>query len=409
MNSLIEQHNALPPSEDRTASQWGRRYVRFYFVALFVGTAIVCLDGYTQHDLWRMGDWLIHYNGHFVRRGFLGSLILCAADQIGTNPGIIVLLLQIFLYAVIFLFSYKLLDRDAETPRFLMLALSPFLFAFQLHDTGLSCRKELLFFVALAVLTWAKVRDKRSDATFLLICACYPFCILTHEMLAVFLPYLFAIHAVGRRITRKTLAFYGMAAIPSIVATGAALAAHQATAEEVTAMHQNLQQLGYAIGGGALECLTWSIRDGFSSVSSCIETDGYLWKYPLITAIIVLGYRPIRHRLALRFLPALFVSVSAVGTIALFVVAMDWGRFLYINLFSLFFLALAHPARSVQQAPGRYSVLWLLWLIPWRLPGYGPLGIWAAEIGELHPIPVLQPSIDLIAEIATLLFLLYEL
>src|SRR5882757_6868458 len=57
---------------------------------------------------WAIGDWLINYRGGFVRRGFTGEIALCIAHALHLSPSIVVLLMQLFFYAVIFYVIWKL-------------------------------------------------------------------------------------------------------------------------------------------------------------------------------------------------------------------------------------------------------------------------------------------------------------
>ena len=48
----------------------------FFIIFSFITTIAGSWVGYLVHHPFNMGDWLINYNAGFVRRGFLGSVII---------------------------------------------------------------------------------------------------------------------------------------------------------------------------------------------------------------------------------------------------------------------------------------------------------------------------------------------
>ncbi|EHL32856.1 hypothetical protein [Legionella drancourtii] len=58
-----------------------------YLSIIFLLTALGSWQAFLTHSTWHMGDWLINYQGGFVRRGFLGEFIYQLANYTTINPG----------------------------------------------------------------------------------------------------------------------------------------------------------------------------------------------------------------------------------------------------------------------------------------------------------------------------------
>ena len=46
----------------------------YFFALVFITTVTGALSGYLDHNPWKIGDWLINYQGGMIRRGFLGEV-----------------------------------------------------------------------------------------------------------------------------------------------------------------------------------------------------------------------------------------------------------------------------------------------------------------------------------------------
>ena len=84
----------------------------YFFALVFITTMVGALSGYLEHNPWKMGDWLINYQGGMIRRGFLGEVFYRLAHFTHINPGLYVYIFQIFFYAVFFFFAYALLKKQ---------------------------------------------------------------------------------------------------------------------------------------------------------------------------------------------------------------------------------------------------------------------------------------------------------
>ena len=95
-------------------------------------------------DGWVIGDWLINFSGGFVRRGFLGEIILHTSQISGLKLNRLVSLIQIVAFLVFCFVLFKLLQNKRVTFWYFYWFTFPAFLAFYIFDKAAVGRKEIL-------------------------------------------------------------------------------------------------------------------------------------------------------------------------------------------------------------------------------------------------------------------------
>lgn len=316
----------------------------YFFGLLFLTTIVGSFSGYLEHNSWKIGDWLINYQGGIVRRGLLGELFFHLACFTHINPGLYVVIFQIFFYFVFFLFAYLLIRKQCFLIPYAFLIFSPFIFTFQIIDLQGGYRKEIIYFALLAFIAWSEsTMKKRSfEKLFYMILLFYPLIILSHEMLLIFLPYLLVFYVLRTSLNTKNIVFLGLLLVPSIISFLVSVY-YSGTEAHVSKIFNSIANENYTLTGGAIYSLSGNIHTGFASVLNRLNNQHYIG-YIFITLIACTYYIPLLGKLNIivkksKLSFALMLS-SIFGSIGLFLVAVDWGRFIYIHFVSIFFILL---------------------------------------------------------------------
>ncbi|MBL4819526.1 MAG: hypothetical protein JKY98_00855 [Gammaproteobacteria bacterium] len=296
-----------------------------------------------------MGDWLINYQGGFIRRGLFGEIALILSSYADINTGLIVFLVQIVLYLVFFIFSYFLLKEQKLLTPYILLIFSPFIFAFQIHNVDGGFRKEIIYFALLSFVAWSSTRyqEKIFEKIVYGILLIYPLVILTHEMLAVFLPYIVAIYIVKLDLNVKRLVTLAVFISLSVVSFILALL-YPGTHEQVTLIFDSL--VDYSVEGGAISWLDKSASFGYNHLRAEFLSWGSIAGFSFTLVLSSLAYIPITKKIHLLFHnqeARYLILFSLIGTLPLFIVAVDWGRFVYIHLVSIFILSMLMPSNTL--------------------------------------------------------------
>ncbi len=385
-----------------------QKILPYFFALVFVTTVVGALSGYVEHNSWKMGDWVINYQGGMVRRGLLGEIIYQLAYFTDINPGIYATVFQIFFYAVFLFFSYALLKKQHILLPYALLIFSPFIFTFQINDLQGGFRKEIIYFAILAFVSWsAKTRDyKTFEKIFYIILFLYPAVILTHEMLVIYLPFLLVAYLSVVTLTKKKFFLILLLLIPSI---GSFLVAiyYSGTSIQVIEIFNSIAKENYPLEGGAIAALGKDTSLAIATVSKYINNKHYLY-YILLVPLAALAYIPIYGRLksiTKNKFSLFLILVSIIGSTGLFVVATDWGRFIYIPLVSIFLLSLIstqdiedHQGYTYNQSVNIFiAIFFIMYALFWHIPHWGsPKNAVAKNYKQINLVAFKNPYVKIL-------------
>lgn len=318
-----------------------QKYLKNYFIVIFITTITGAFYGYLINHQWKMADWLINYQGGMVRRGLLGEVVYRLSSITSINPGIYILVLQILFYGFFLFFSYLLLKKQKNLLPYALLIVSPFIFSFQINDLVGGFRKEIIYIAILSSIAWlAHVKEpKVFEKYFYVMLLLYPAVILTHEMLAIFLPYLLVVYISVVELNKKKIILLLLLLLLNIFSFLAAMH-YSGNAEQIQVILNSLSQANYTVGSGAITWLDQDAAFGINKVKAEFVSNSYIF-YLLSIAFASIAFIPLHKKVSdiiKNKLALLLVMTSMLGSIGLFLVAVDWGRFIYIHLISIFFL-----------------------------------------------------------------------
>jgi len=326
-----------------------RRVLPSFFILVFLSTAAGAVLGYLEFNNWTIGDWLINYQAGFVRRGFSGELIFRLSLFSGINAGLIAIVFQMFFYAVFLFFSLLILKERKVLFPFILLVFSPFIFMFQICDVHGGYRKEILYFALLSLLVWASLNLKPKTFTriFLGILAVFPLTVLSHEMLFFFMPYIPAVYFQREKQTpRNTIVVFSLVCLSILVFFFCV--SRKGTPDQVLGIQLSLVSAKYPVEGGAIAALAGTASGAMKHVAVMIARHHYLlYLFPLIfSSLAFIPVFSLNAKIKTNRLVSGLVLVSIIGSLTLFAVAVDWGRFIYIHLVSIFLFLLSHDPES---------------------------------------------------------------
>ena len=314
----------------------------YFFILVFITTIAGALSGYVEHNSWKMGDWLINYQGGMVRRGLLGEMLYQLSYLTHINPGLYVVMFQVFFYGIFLFFGYALLRQQRTLLPYAFLIFSPFIFTFQINDLQGGFRKEIIYLALLSFVVWSarNLNPKSFEKIFYVILLLYPIVILTHEMLAIYLPFILVAYVSSITLTKKKFILILILLLPSIISFLAAIH-YSGTPTQVAAIFSSIAQENYPLTGGAISWLDKDSSFGIAHVKEMIKDHNYVY-YIFLLPLAALAYIPIYEKLKSiteNKLSLVLILISVIGSVGLFIVAIDWGRFIYIPMVSLFLLS----------------------------------------------------------------------
>ncbi len=216
--------------------------------------------------------------------------------------------------------------------------------------------------------------------------------VLSHEGLAPFLLYLACAVMIAIRSMRRALILVLIPAL-AVAVTLVVVVHHRGSARAEQTICQSIEPAPAAVCSGSIRYLANDAVAARQDVEHDLHAYHYLLYYPLLSALGLIPLVGMFRRLwaaeRLRrdlILIACTGLVTLLASIPLFVYAMDWGRWIYIHMVSLFllllFLDVRQRALSPEMAPRNgpaffanhprwATVALVLYATCWNVPHYG--------------------------------------
>lgn len=329
------------------------------------------IQDFFKYQSYITGDWFINYANGIVRRGLFGEAVVKISQLSGADPIRILLigksLIFLLMCGSIFLLA---LVKGVGLIEILMLV-SPWALMFDLNDPLGSGRKEILLFASYVIFCFLEIFNstpskyfyKRWDFYFLLIV----FIILSfvHEGLVFFFQF-FYLPLFYRRGFNKSDFFCFF--VPYSVSIAILLALYfffKGNFETVVAIRTSLENLKInMVGFDAINLLAQAQPK---------PHNGFLKTYiPLIFLSFLPLYLYGKWTIRLRSHLGLLMLITIFFTTPLYVIAIDWGRWIHITALLFFILFYSLKDESSKGLTFTTIVLVIVIAIPyifyWRIP-----------------------------------------
>jgi hypothetical protein len=367
--------------------------VAFFFLAFFARTTLEAAP-WSKYHPWLIGDWLINYQGGFVRRGLIGEMLLRTSSLTGIEIGVLVVVLQMLLYLVFLARACSLSINSCFTPLNAMLIYSPAFILFPILDPFGGFRKEILLLVLLAMLCNRLANSSDKIPKYLPACigvACIVI-VLSHEMLIVYLPYVICPFIIyEKRLgtgARKTALFLISAAIMTVVVVVFGRVDKQAVIDICNSLKTSAPPdcLFPDSVKGAITFLDKDVTYAHSYMLTHNSTPTLL----VYAVCAILGFTPVVLKLRSKrfkeslannnaqFWLAVCIGSALVSSLPLLWIVADYGRIIYIHVACLSLLTLM-STQEPSSVPLRFHFsvshigIWLLaflFISSWRLFHY---------------------------------------
>jgi hypothetical protein len=313
-----------------------------------------------------IGDWTISYAGGFVRRGLFGTLLLRWFPD-GAEALLALWLIQTALYAAMFgvVLHWVMLVRQPS--RWVMLFLSPAFLMFGVNDLGGTHRKEIIALAALMLLGNSVAVSRHVKLTALIALGLFTGAAFSHELNALLVaPFIILLtwakeaEKVSARFHHLVASSFGGVAIAGVVA--AVLAPGTIGQQEAICRDLLQRGLAEALCQGSLTYLGASAGEAVAMVSDNVFYAVLIHAVPVALIVMALSFVPwARENIRL-------LLVANAGIVPLFVIAVDWGRWIMIAATVTTVLVFVGSVREGSQ-PDEVPLNWvLIYILSWRVP-----------------------------------------
>ena len=318
-----------------------RRHTLKLFLLIGITTILLAIENYHDYHAYKIGDWLINYQVGFIRRGFFGEFLFILHEISGFDLGSILIFFQTVTYLLVFTLIYKLIKINDSYFNYSLILISPFFLFFHIADYQAGFRKEILYFLILSYLIYLSHINKESfTKMFYLSVIFFPLLILTHEMLALYLPYLLIAYFMMNKINYINSLKILLALVPSGIAFLFAVS-YEPNSVQINEMVRIISAI-YPVEPSGILWLDKNLYEAFEYTSQTIRNDYYVF-YLFLLLLMTFSLIPLKNKIKIIFhenINIFLFIIMMIGTVVLSLVAIDWGRFIYIHVFSLILLTL---------------------------------------------------------------------
>ena len=332
------------------------KFLTFYFfILIIIGSIFNLLKNKTYYNVWTIGEWLINYQGGFVRRGLFGSIIYKLSQIFNLSPIVI-----IHISTLLFFVSFLYLLKDSKKYFSTVFLFSPIVSLAPLLGNYL-VRKDVSGIVAYAICTNLITKNNKFP-NFLLVNLISCLSILNHESYVFYsVPSLLLLHFASSQNTLESKnnfskIFKAIIFILPTVIVALIVFYFKGNNEIALKINESWLDLSYIIKdfqffnpffpSGAIGSLSWTLNKGISlplSTLNSFDGGGLIW-IPAIWMLLIFICAQIfigdKDKLNIKFkLSALLLQLTFISP--LFILGWDFGRWIFLWISSSIFLTIA--------------------------------------------------------------------
>ena len=320
--------------------------ISFVFIFIFVRFYSFVED----YSSWQYADWLINYQGGFVRRGLFGEIFFNIYKLFSIRLDLIVFLFVIFLYVVFSYYLIKSLKYLEISKLNILIILSPGFFLYPIMNSEVIGRKDILLIATISYLIFLFDKIKINFQLPVILISIVTLS-LTHTGFLFYAPYLICLYFLSK--ASKNIKFTNLD-IVSIIFTMIFLyiliynfTGSQAHVLEICKSIKNF----ISNECGKADMIAWIAKDTSEYISTkTLSGYSFFLKNLLIYSIsFLLVYIFIFIRLFYsifktsesyinKFNPLFLFLALFVLTLPIYLIGIDWGRYIYLSYSCTFFL-----------------------------------------------------------------------
>jgi hypothetical protein len=312
---------------------------------------------------WTISDWLINYQGGFIRRGLPGQIAFSLGHFLHVSPVFFAALFYLSLLLALVIAFRSLALATSYNVWVLALIVSPATLSFAILHPQAGFRKEIIFLSALALFALLLRKSQRSSlwvVVFMTIVLTVG--TLSHEVVIFYSPYFFAALILGGRSVPRALRecvipFAAGAAVLYVCSTH--LGNYEVAAKVCSSLGYKLLVPGSTeiCSSGAIPYLTKSREAAQAEAFALIREHRYWATYPFFAALalvpaigesLVLARSGLNREMRVLWITA---AITLAASLPLFAFGIDWGRWIYIHVFSIAMLLMLADARARAEKP----------------------------------------------------------
>ncbi len=308
-------------------------------------------------------DWIINYEGGYIRRGLLGEVSINLSNFLNLNIKYIFLLMHSSIYLIFHLLFYKFFHQFTKNYVFCIFCFSPLVFLYPIATFEAFARKEIFYITFFLLNCFLLIKINNRNITFfstnLLVILSY----LIHESSLFFLIFFYFSYFIFLKKNNYKIRLSEISFIIIVYSILLYLLTLPVTDEKISKMIVLVNQNFFEITeySGAISWLQRSASSAFMFIeSNDISTRDVLQNFLLLHFLIIFLYLLyINNFFKLQKYFFILTVFTFLSPLVLFLVGNDWGRFVYIlyNFCLIFTFYCLHGEKTIFEKIDQLSVI----------------------------------------------------
>jgi hypothetical protein len=308
--------------------------ISIFFIAIFIIETKQLIIWADPPQGWIIGDWLWNYNDGFVRRGLSGELYLKFQEFSGIGAVTSILATQIILLAFVLAGTLFMATRSKLGLYSPLLLTVPSGLLLPVLDPSAAGRKEYLIYTLFLLWIFALMSSDYVSIKLYVISFFMFITLLMHESLSFFIPYFMLIAFIMYRHERisKNL-WYQSLALNLFSGTIGLLLLTMNNAVNSNKLCQKITDAGIS----PISCdgsISWPQRSLTDAIDFTFEhaiANSFFKGYSIAAVGVLISFALVISKLENGKFLAIMLPVNVLFSIPLFLVAIDWGRWISIH------------------------------------------------------------------------------
>ena len=313
------------------------------FVILFFAILIINYVFFNHRILFRengyiLGDWLVNYNGGFVRRAFLGQIFFYFSKISNLSIINIIFVFSSIIYCISIILFYKILKDKLNNNIVLIMILLPSTLLFNFFDPLTVGRKEILVFFLFFI--YYLNLDNKNIFYKIFFYFLFIIFILTHEIVFFQIPYLFLLRYLYLKKNKNIFNFKDYHLEILIFITGSLIILlffkySYLYDNQILCSSLSEVKLSTNVCYGTINDLLWKDKEVFLALWGYFNERNYFFNYSLY---ILLSLFPIIY-IYIRIINKKFIKKLFILSLFCFLFSLifilrvnDWGRYINITI-----------------------------------------------------------------------------
>ena len=321
------------------------KFLYFIILSALIFQILKFYSFYSEYSAWQYVDWLINYQGGFVRRGLIGEFLFQIHSLLNLNLGLIIFIFVSFMYVWISFFLIKAVKYIHNSQLNTLIFLSPGFFLYPIMNSEVIGRKDILFLFVITFFTFLEQKIKDRNLLILLIFSIFFLC-LSHSIFLFYSPYLFFLFILIKSSRMSKIKLYEVIIfLISLITIFLLIYFNQGNEKIVSEICRSIKDFVYS------DCkfrgqMFWLGNDAKSHISAQNVNFSHFLIYgiSLIFVYFFILLKFFKSKFKIKYLslnklnPITILIVLFLFTLPVYYLGSDWGRYISISFCGSFFI-----------------------------------------------------------------------